>query len=194
VSAAERVTDAEAQAIRDAVAAATLSTPDGLRERLDSDAAAALALVDATRVAADEASRLLRESIAGARTVGHSWDAIGRVLGVSKQAAQQRFGSAAVSSPADASSGSRRVLSPVTAFDEMAELAEAGRHGWHSVDYGTLHHVLEKDEQQWEHRRVVWGTAARAQLEADGWGLIRHNTFPWGYWARPTGTPALPER
>jgi hypothetical protein len=189
MTAADRVTDAEAEAIRDAVADAVLRTPAGLRDSLDAEPAVALTLVDATRVAAEEASRLLRESIAGARTAGHSWDAIGRVLGVSKQAAQQRFGSA----PAPAATGTRRVLSPVTAFDEMAELAEAGRHGWHSVDYGTLHHVLEKSDQQWEHRRVVWGTGTRAALEADGWRLIRHNTFPWGYWARPTGAPAVPE-
>ncbi|GAA4173328.1 hypothetical protein [Gryllotalpicola koreensis] len=189
MSAPERVTEAEAEAIRDAVAGAVLSTPTRLSERLDSDPVAALTLVDSARVAAEEASRLLRESIAGARTAGHSWDSIGRVLGVSKQAAQQRFGSAA----APQSAGSRRVLSPVTAFDEMAELAEAGRHGWHSVDYGTLHHVLEKSDEQWEHRRVVWGTATRAALEAEGWQLIRGNTFPWGYWARPTGAPAEPE-
>jgi hypothetical protein len=189
MTAVERVTDAEAEAIREAVADAVLRTPAGLAERIDSDPAAALTLVDSARVAAEETGRLLRESIAGARTAGHSWDAIGRVLGVSKQAAQQRFGSA----PAPAATGARRVLSPVTAFDEMAELAEAGRHGWHSVDYGTLHHVLEKSEVQWEHRRVVWGTATRTQLEADGWQLIRHNTFPWGYWARPTGAPAVPE-
>ena len=186
MSTATPVTDAEAEAIRDAVAVAVLRTPAGLSEHLDSDPAAALTLVDSARVASEEASRLLRESIAGARTSGHSWDAIGRVLGVSKQAAQQRFGSGGVPRVA----GARRVLSPVTAFDEMPALAEAARYGWHSVDYGTLHHVLEKSDQQWQHRRVVWGTVPRAQLEADGWQLIRHNTFPWGYWARPTGIAA----
>jgi len=189
MSATERVTDADVGAIREAVADAVLRKPVGLAERLDSDPEAALALVDSARAASEEAARLLRESIAGARTAGHSWDAIGRVLGVSKQAAQQRFGTGA----APRAEGARRVLSPVTAFDEMAELAEAGRHGWHSVDYGALHHVLEKSDQQWEHRRVVWGTATRAQLEAEGWQLIRHGTFPWGYWARPTGVPAEPE-
>lgn len=189
MSAPVRPTDAEFEALRDAVAAAVLDTPAGLGARLEADPEAALTLVDSARVAAEEASRLLREAIAGARSAGHSWDAIGRVLGVSKQAAQQRFGSA----PAPQAAGSRRVLSPVTAFDEMAALADAGARGWHSVDYGTLHHVLEKSEQQWEHRRVVWGTATRSQLEADGWQLIRHNTFPWGYWARPTGVPAEPE-
>ena len=189
MTAATAVTDAEAQAIRDAVADAVIHMPHGLGGALETEPAAALTLVDSARVASEEAGRLLRESISGARSAGHSWDAIGRVLGVSKQAAQQRFGT----SPAPAATGSRRVLSPVTAFDEMAALAEAGRHGWHSVDYGTLHHVLEKTDEQWEHQRVVWGTVSRGRLTADGWQLIRHNTFPWGYWTRATGAPAEPE-
>ncbi|GAA4154414.1 hypothetical protein GCM10022286_01960 [Gryllotalpicola daejeonensis] len=184
-----RVSEADAAAIRDAVAAAVMELPDGLRDRLESDPDGALELVDAARVAAEEAARLLRQSIDSARAAGHSWAAVGELLGVSKQAAQQRFGSGA----APVSTGERRVLSPVTAFDEMAALAAAGLHGWHSVDYGTLHHVLEKSDVQWEHRKVIWGTATRASLEAEGWQLIRQNTFPWGYWARPTGVPAQPE-
>lgn len=188
-SSSERISDAEAQAIRDGVATAVMHAPRGLEDRLDSDPSAALALVDAARVAAEESSRLLRESIAGARTAGHSWDSIGQLLGVSRQAAQQRFGT--TSTPK--STGERRTLAPVTAFEEMDELADAGRHGWHSVDYGTLHHVLEKTDQQWEHKRVLWGTIPRAELESEGWRPIRSNTFPWGYWSRPTGLPAEPE-
>jgi len=187
---AKRVTASEGDAIREAVAGAVMRVPAGLSERLESDAGAALLLVDAARIASEEAAALLRQSIDGARATGHSWGAIGELLGVSKQAAQQRFGSAA---GAPATRGDQRLLAPVTAFDEMGALAEAGRNGWHSVDYGTLHHVLEKSDIQWEHRRVIWGTATRGQLEADGWQLIRRMTFPWSYWARPTGRPALPE-
>jgi hypothetical protein len=183
-----RVAEGDAAAIRDAVANAVMRAPGGLNERLESDAGATLLLVDAARVAAEEASSLLRQSIDGARAAGHSWGAIGQLLGVSKQAAQQRFGSAA---RVPTATGERRILSPVTSLDEMAALAEEGRHGWHSVDYGPMHHVLEKSDVQWEHRRVVWGVASRATLEADGWQLIRHMTFPWAYWARPTDRPAL---
>lgn len=181
-----RVDTTDEAAIRDAVAAAVVRTPHGL----DRDPDASLQLVDAARIASEESGRLLRESIGSARTAGLSWDAIGGVLGVSRQAAQQRFGGQA---GAPKVTGDRRVLSPVTAFDEMEALADAGRHGWHSVDYGTLHHVLEKSDQQWEHRRALWGTVHRADLEAEGWQLVRSNTFPWSYWARPTGSPALPE-
>jgi len=188
---AARVNEDEAQGIREAVADAVMGTPAGLSERLESDAGAALLLVDAARVASEEAGALLRQSINGARAAGHSWGAIGDLLGVSKQAAQQRFGGAM--SATAAATGERRVLSPVTSFDEMAALEIEGRRGWHSVGFGTLHHVLEKSDVQWEHRRVLWGTASRAQLEADGWQLIQRVTFPWSYWARPTDRPALPE-
>lgn len=184
-----RVTPGEAQRVRDAVADAVMQTPDELASRLDTDPSAALTLVDSARVAAEEASRLLRESIDGARAAGHSWGTIGELLGVSKQAAQQRFGSA-TAIPAE--SGTRRILSPVTAFDEMAALELEGRYGWHSVDFGTLHHVLEKSDVQWEHRRAAWGAFNRAHLERDGWQMIGTLRFPWSYWARPTDRPALP--
>lgn len=185
-----RVDPADEAAIRDAVASAVVRTPHGLERDLENDPEASLQLVDAARIASEEAGRLLRESIGSARAAGLSWDAVGGVLGVSRQAAQQRFGGGG---GVPVATGDRRVLSPVTAFDEMEALADAGRHGWHSVDYGTLHHVLEKSDVQWEHRRALWGTVHRAEFEADGWRLIRTNTFPWSYWARPTAAPALSE-
>lgn len=41
---------------------------------------------------ADNADQQLTEAVRTARSHGHSWTSIGVVLGVSKQAAQQRFG------------------------------------------------------------------------------------------------------
>jgi hypothetical protein len=186
------LTPQEADAVRDAVAEAVLGTPTGLRPALETDPDAYLRLVSASRTAAEETSRLLRESINGARAAGHSWDTLGRLLGVSRQAAQQRF--SATSQPPtgsidDADDGpARKVLSPVTAFDEMAVLAVEGRRGWHSVDYGTLFHLVEHSDRQWEHRRLPWtpGHTARRRLEAEGWMLIRDTTFPWGYYKRPS--------
>ena len=196
--AASGLTPKEASAVRDAVAEAVLGTPTGLRAALENNPEAYLRLVSASRTAAEETSRLLRESINGARAAGHSWDTLGRVLGVSRQAAQQRF-SAAIQPRAaladETNTGPlRKVLSPVTAFDEMAVLAIEGRHGWHSVDYGTLFHVVEHSARQWEHRRLPWtpGGAARRRLEAEGWMLIRETTFPWGYYKRQSRAAAEP--
>ena len=187
----------EATAVRDGIAEAVLGTPAGLRADLEVDPDAYLRLVSASRTAAEETSRLLRDSINGARAAGHSWDALGRVLGVSRQAAQQRFSSA--TQPAMARAGEtgqpgRKVISPITAFDEMAVLAAEGRQGWHVIDSGTLFHVLESSDHQWEHRRLLWtpGSAARRHLEADGWGLVGEMTFPWGYYSRPLDAPAEP--
>jgi hypothetical protein len=190
----DALTPDEAAAVREAVAEAVLGTPAELRADLETDPAAYLRLVSASRTAAEETSRLLRESINGARAAGHSWDAIGGLLGVSRQAAQQRFSSATQPfEPVDGRDPAvRKVLSPVTAFDEMAILAIEGAHGWHIVDYGTMYHVVEHSDQRWEHRRLLWspGGGARRHLEADGWQLIRETTFPWGYYKRPTGRPA----
>src|SRR3978361_1613637 len=110
------LTEAEVAALREAIASAVLSAPQGLGARLEDDPAAYLRLVAATRTAAEETSRLLRESIDLARAAGHSWDTIGRLLGVSRQAAQQRFGGAATAPPTGpAGAGShRRGLRPTT--------------------------------------------------------------------------------
>ncbi|ASD21618.1 MULTISPECIES: hypothetical protein [Cryobacterium] len=197
------LTAAEAAAVRDAVAEAVLGSPTGLRADLESDPDAYLRLVGASRTAAEETSRLLRDSINGARAAGHSWDALGRVLGVSRQAAQQRFSSASQTGSAGPAAAAhdgepghprRKVLSPVTAFDEMAILAIEGRRGWHVVDYGTLYHVLEASDRQWEHRRLLWtpGNAARRHLEAEGWRLVGETTFPWGYYTRALDSAAEP--
>lgn len=189
------LTDDEVQAVREAVAEAVLGTPAGLRADLETDPAAYLRLVAASRTAAEETSRLLRESINGARAAGHSWDALGGLLGVSRQAAQQRFSSASQpvpSPPGETEDPHLRVLTPVTAFDEMALLAIEGRRGWHVVNYGPLYHVVESSDRQWEHRRLLWtpGRAARRHLEADGWNLVGETTFPWGYYTRALDVPA----
>jgi len=193
----ESLTSAEDAALREAIAAAVLSVPEGLSDALLDDPRAYLRLVAATRAAAEETSRLLRESVDGARHAGHSWDTVGRVLGVSRQAAQQRFGTApTVRGGAAAAPGApvRRVLTPLTAFDEMAALAEEGRHGWHSVDYGTLFHVVQASPWRWEHRRVLVSIGPRRhRLQDEGWQLIGTMWFPWAYYARQLDVPAEPE-
>jgi hypothetical protein len=194
----------ETEAIRSAITEAVIGVPEGLRGGLESDPDEFLRLIAASRVAAETTSQLLRESIGGARASGHSWDTIGTLLGVSRQAAQQRF--ASPSSDTDVESrttetlahgdevppvGTRRVIKPLTSFDEMAVLAELGTRGWHSVGYGTLFHLVEKSDQQWEHRRVIWSPlASHRKLAAEGWQLIGTLWFPWAYYARPRDLPA----
>jgi hypothetical protein len=148
-----------------------------------------LELVDVTAKAGAETRSLLGEAVTSARAAGASWDAIGRVLGMSRQAAHQRFGR---TQDQDDTSG-RRVLEPVTAFTEMDALRNAGQHGWHSVGFGAYQHTLEHSPTQWEHRRIrVVSTGTRTRLEQGGWQVVG-TWFPWVYLKRDLGTPALPE-
>lgn len=168
--------------------AITDSVP-GLQERLTNDPEVHLELIRQTAQAKAETEALLQSSVTAARNAGHSWEAIGSTLGMTRQAAQQRFGRR---EPQAELVGEARRLSPLTAFDEMEILNRAGRYGWHSVGFGTLFHTIQKDEQQWEHRRVVAFDPSRAALEAEGWQRIGSLWFPWAYYARPTGEPARP--
>ncbi|RKN39716.1 hypothetical protein [Streptomyces hoynatensis] len=200
---ADRLTEAEAGALREAIAEAVLAARPAGRKGLGNDPAAHLLTVDASRVAAEETSRLLRQSINGARAAGHSWEAVGGLLGISRQAAQQRFGAAPARGAAGAAeqaapgepAARRRVLSPLNAFNEMQALAQAGRHGWHVVDYGHLHHLVESSPHQWEHQRLWWPTRRRRQRMAErGWELVTPSHFesPWAYYKRPLDLPAEP--
>ncbi|MFC5745522.1 hypothetical protein [Actinomadura rugatobispora] len=194
-----RLPEERASAIREAVAEAVLTASDQGREGLDSDPDAHLLMVAASSVAAEETSRLLRQSITGARTAGHSWETLGRLLGISRQAAQQRFGTPAAgrdgSAPDDAPA--RRVLKPLNAFNEMDALAREGARGWHAVDYGYLFHLVEASAHRWEHRRLWWPSRRRRRLlEEQGWVLVVPSDFdsPWAYYKRRLDEPAeLPD-
>lgn len=143
-----------------------------------------LALVARSAEAERVSSRLLQQSVDSARARGHRWLEIGRVLGMSRQAAQQRFGATPSSIPAD---DGERWLGPVTAFDEMSELALAGQLGWHTVQAGFLRHRMVHTDTQWEHRRVLWRSPA-SRLTDDGW-QVGCRAFPWIYLVRTTGRP-----
>ncbi|HZE30050.1 MAG TPA: hypothetical protein VE198_01285 [Actinoallomurus sp.] len=187
--------DEQASAIREAVAEAVLTACEHGHEGLDNDPDAHLLMVAASSVAAEETSRLLRQSIIGARTAGQSWEALGRLLGISRQAAQQRFGTLTAdrkgSVPGD--TPTRRVLKPLHAFNEMEALAREGLGGWHVVDYGYLFHLVEASPQKWEHRRLWWPSRRRQRLmEEQGWELIVPSDFdsPWAYYKRRLNEPA----
>jgi hypothetical protein len=172
----------DSERIRDQIAEAVFAGPDDLRAALETEPESYLRLVAAATVAADEAERLLHESVNGARHAGHSWDAVGRVLGVSRQAAQQRFKTASGDAPDEAA---RRVLTGMTAFNEMDALAREGRRGFHLVDFGPFYLVLEASDRQWEHRRTIApARPAQRRLEEDGWQPVG-TWFPFRYYARP---------
>lgn len=148
-----------------------------------------LALVRRAAAADTVVSDLLGQAVSAARGSGHSWAAIGEVLGLSRQAVQQRFG-AGIPEPAasEASQVERRRLGPITAFDELPELELAGRQGWRTVGAGMLYHLVERTDTQWETRRVVWRKPVTA-YETEGW-TVAVRAFPWLYLVRDKGVPA----
>lgn len=160
-----------------------------LAMRLEENPEAFLDLIDLTQKTSEEASQLLQSAVTSARRAGLSWERIGQRLSMSRQAAQQRFGLVPDGIGAQISSEKRR-LHPVTAFDEMEALAEAGANGWHSIDYGMFFHDLIRSDEQWEHLRVAAFGPTRRSLETKGWQRIGTMWFPWAYYTRATGRPA----
>lgn len=167
--------------IADAVGAAILR--DGARSLDPAAPEDHLAIIVRAAAAQDITRVLLRQAVTSARASGHSWASIGGVLGLTRQAAQQRFGQEASVEDAPTT----RWLGPVTAFDELAELAIAGRQGWHTVEAGLLKHKMIRTDTQWETRRVVWRKPAAA-YEKDGW-QVGARAFPWLYLVRDVGRP-----
>ena len=142
-----------------------------------------LAIVERAALAEGVGRDLLRQSVSAARGSGHSWAAIGGVLGLSRQAVQQRFGGG----EGEDAGPEHRWLGPVTAFDEMPELELAGRRGWRTVGAGMLRHRMQRTDTQWEHRRVVWSRPTGSYAR-DGWE-VAVRAFPWLYLVRDLGTP-----
>jgi hypothetical protein len=156
-----------------------------LGDRLETEASAHLELVGLVRAARPELKLLEMAAVGSARRAGCSWEQIGAVLGISRQAAQQRYGSL---DPDVVVQPHQRVLRPLTAFNEMAVLNTAGRYGWHSVGYGFFYHLVELDDRQWEHARTIFGRKPHGDGWApigDGWGAW------WTYWGRRLDVPAL---
>lgn len=151
-----------------------------------------VALIEAAHRMENLASALLRDAVTSARSAGVPWSAVGRTLGMSRQAAQKRFAPEPTPAAADLDPD-ERILGPVTAFDEMSELALAGRYGWHSVEFGPYFHRVVRSETQWEHKRVsMLRKSSRAALQQDGW-LVIGSEFPFTYLKRDLGIPALTE-
>ena len=175
--------------LRDLLADALDRARPDLAGRLSDEPAAYLELVTLARDARAETDELLRAAVVSARRAGCTWEQVGGVLGMTKQAAQQRYGGREEVAEGSAGPARRATLTPVTAFNEMRVLERAGRYGWHAVAFGALYFVVEESDEQWEHRRAYVGTGAP---RGDGWQRIGTAWFPWVYYKRPLGVPPLP--
>ncbi|POH66064.1 MULTISPECIES: hypothetical protein [Cryobacterium] len=174
--------------LRRSLSEAIAAVDPTLAGRLEHEPDSYLDLIDLTSRSAEEASRLLYLAVTSARQAGVSWERIGQRLGMSRQAAQQRFGRVVDSKDKPVSDEERR-LYRLTAFNEMDVLNEAGRMGWHSIGYGMYFHDVVQANEQWEHQRVAAFGSSRHSLEGEGWHRIGTMWFPWAYYARSTGKP-----
>ncbi len=135
------------------------------------------------------ARTVLQQAVTSARSAGNTWASIGTTLGMSKQAAQKRFASFVV--PAEDLAPDERILGPVGPFDEMRELALAGRYGWHSVQVGMNYHRVLHSSTQWEHCRTSGARSVR-RLVDEGWQLVGGDVG-YSYLKRDTGVDARVE-
>jgi len=186
MSAADHLSDADAEAIREGVLQACLHGAD--HDDLDTPEHA-LRMVAATDVAARHGSTLRADAVTSARHYGHSWAVIGSVLGISRQAAQQRF-SAAATATADPDAPQQRVIRRVTALSEMAVLEREQAEGWHLVGFGVGKLVVARSEHPWEHERLTFASHSLLRtMEQSGWQIVGG----WGWWTyvkRPVAAPA----
>ncbi|MGH8933228.1 MAG: hypothetical protein ACRDZO_21995 [Egibacteraceae bacterium] len=141
-----------------------------------------LELVTASHVVADEAALVRHRWVSAARRGGASWSDVGTALGVSRQAAQQRF-----PDPTEAGGPlpATRVVR-ATAADEMMILHELEKDGYHLVGFGAFRLSLERSDHPWQHKRVAAArrTTVVNEHQAAGWQYVG-SWFPWHYFKRP---------
>jgi hypothetical protein len=154
-------------------------------ESMDMDTAAYGQVIEAAHVVADEGRTGLQRWVDAGRRAGLSWSEIGEALGVSKQAAQQRFGGPSQDDPAVL--GETLVRLGASAFNEQAILDAEGAKGRELVRVAMLALAFRPTDHAWEHRRVVSISrdVAEAKLAGGGWRYVTS----WGlfhYFKRPT--------
>lgn len=168
------------------------------------NAADYLAWLEHARQDREEAERQMAKCVRGARAQGASWAQIGRQIGVSKQAAQKKYGmdtAAAAPVPTHAPNGEPIYLPSIgdtpAAREALAEKAK-GIHGSRTVaifaafaadrarlkasdDYGTTPVDMEPPANRWEGaadslgRPVYWLERPASDVAQPGTGVGDHN-------------------
>lgn len=141
-------------------------------------------LIEAAAIAADEARIALHRWVRAGRRGGLSWAEIGQVVGVSKQAAQQRFGGEDSAETASvAHPGAITVKLGATAFNEMAMLQREGAAGRELIGTGALRLFFRQTDRPWRYQRTV-GEMDPRQRVGEGWEVVS-SWFPFHYYKRP---------
>ncbi|WP_379549795.1 hypothetical protein [Qipengyuania sp. DGS5-3] len=134
-------------------------------------------MVVAAHVTSEEAKNSLKDWVDGARRAEHSWADIGDLLGISRQAAQQRFGGG--STEDEHKADGFIVLKGATAFNELDLLSAAGEDRLELVALAALRLFFRKSETRWEYQRTVL-----TKPIGEGWEYVA-GWLPFRYYKRP---------
>lgn len=140
--------------------------------------------ITAAHLVADEGRITLHRWIDAARRTGVSWADIGNVLGISKQAAQQRFKSSDGSEEQSSNEGEEIVRFGATAFNEMSILRAEGKKGNELVRTGALMLVFRPTCREWEYRRKIGNDSLTPAMRDAGWTYVS-SWIPFHYFKRP---------
>lgn len=125
----------------------------------------------------DEAKLNLHRWIDAGRRAGISWTEIGNALGISKQAAQQRFGVGGTDGALPPTNGElifRRARH--TSVGEMNILREEGQRGSELIATENNALVFRPTNEIWEYRRRIGFGSMRKAMASEGWTLV--STWP----------------
>lgn len=175
----------EQQGLRDKVALIMVEWAEGRQPPFTGETVEGFPdAIVAAHLVADETRLVLHRWIDAARRTGLTWSEIGDALGISKQAAQQRFRSSDPVGLLDGHPGEAVIRLGATAFNEMSILRAEGRKGNELIGTGPLALHFRKTHHAWEHCRVI---ALRAPIDAmaeKGWGYAS-SWAPFHYFKRP---------
>jgi len=142
-------------------------------------------------IAADEAQKSLKQWVQSGRRAGLSWADIGNLLGISRQAAQQRFSMESnmvySDEPDFDPQDSRRIVrTGVTAFNEIEILKDEGAKGRKVVGASWLKLYFTQTDSPVENIRVVSlrGPSLVKEYQNTGWTHAL-TWFPYRYFTRP---------
>ena len=169
---------AEQHAIREKTSALVLDWAENRKPPFTGETEDGFAeAITVAHLVADEAKLNLHRWIDAARRTGLSWTDLGSALGISKQAAQQRFKSIDANDDSSIAHEEEIVRTRYSAiFNERKILREEGLKRNELIRTNNNSLVFRPTGHIWEYRRRVGFSAMRKEMRDAGWTLV--STWP----------------
>lgn len=175
----------EEHTIRDRTAALVVEWANSRQPPFTGDSADGyVEAITVAHLVADEGRLTLHRWIDAARRTGLSWTEIGAALGISKQAAQQRFKGVDAGDEMEIGEGEEIVRLGATAFNEMTILRKEGLKGLELIRTGALALVFRPSSQTWEYKRRIGTATLTSEMKQAGWTYVS-SWLPFSYFKRP---------